>query len=426
MTYFQLAGVLLCIVVVLGFINNRYIRLPDTIGVTTAGLFMSIALLVAGQFSPGIMAWAVGVVDRVDFYELVFHGLLGFLLFAGALHTNVDKLRAHIVPISALATVSVGISTAVIGYLLHYALAFVGVDIGLLYCLMFGALISPTDPIAVMSILKKHALPEGLQTKIAGESLFNDGTGVVAFLTLVGIVGAIDAGNAAAMPTVGGVGMLLLKEIFGGLLFGLVAGALGLLVLRNLVGHQLEIMVTLALATAGYAAAEALHVSAPIAVVVMGLMVGNLGPKYAFSEGTEEHLFGFWELIDELLNLLLFSLIGIKMLALQFTSGHLLVALVAIPVALAGRLVSVLMPSLMLRLFLEKTPHSVKIMTWGGLRGGISIALALSVPAFPEKNYLIAATYGVVLFSLLVQAVTLGRLLTYASADLRREAGEGR
>lgn len=418
MTYFQLAGLLLCIVVVLGYINNRYLKFPDTIGVTTAGLLLSVALLALGKIYPEVASRAVTLAAGIDFYEVVFHGLLGFLLFAGALHANVQRLWAQIVPVSILATVSVGISTFVVGYGLFHGLDLAGIRIDLVYCLMFGALISPTDPIAVMSILKKHALPESLQTKIAGESLFNDGTGVVAFLTLAGIASAMSAGDTAALPTVQGVALLLATEIGGGLLFGASVGALGLLALRKLTGHQLEIMVTLAMATAGYAAAEFIHVSAPIAVVIMGLMIGNLGPKHAFSEGTEEHLFNFWELTDELLNLLLFSLIGIMMLALDMTADHLLVIAIAIPVALAGRLVSVLLPSLALKPFLVKTPHSIKIMTWGGLRGGISIALALSMPPFADKGYLIAATYGVVLFSLLVQALTLGRLLQYVKRDI--------
>ena len=271
--------------------------------------------------------------------------------------------------------------------------------------LLFGALISPTDPIAVLGILRKVGVPKTLETKIAGESLFNDGTGVVVFLTLLSVATSGHDVSTSEVLT------LLAEEVVGGVVVGLALGSLGVYLLKGIDSYAVEILITLSLATAGYAFAESLHTSAPIAVVLMGLLVGNQGKEYAMSELTRQHLFSFWELIDELLNLLLFGLIGLEVIALSLSVNQMLPGLIAIPIVLLARWVSVGLPVIAMRRFSVFTPNTIKIMTWGGLRGGISVALALSLPQMPGRETIVAATYVVVIFSILVQALTMGRLV---------------
>jgi CPA1 family monovalent cation:H+ antiporter len=410
MTIFQLLGMVTTVIALFGYINHRFIRLPDTLGITAVGLVVSTLLVLLGQHEPGTIRWAQQLVASIDFSEAVFHGMLPLLLFAASLHVNIAQIAKEKTPIFVLATVGVVISTAIVGVLMYYGLAAVGMPLDLVYCLLFGALISPTDPIAVMSVLKKVGVSKSLETKISGESLFNDGTAVVAYLMLLGIA------THAAEPTALSIGTMLLKEVVGALLLGLVVGYGAVQMIRGVDSYPVEILITLALATSGYALAEAVHVSAPLAVVIMGLVMGNLGAKKAMSEKTKAHLFGFWELLDELLNLLLFGLIGLQVLALDVAIHHLWVGGIAILVVLFARWVSVAVPLAAMSPFRTFAPHAVKILTWGGLRGGISIALALSLPKFEGRDLLISATYVVVLFSLLVQATSLSKLLRKLSA----------
>jgi CPA1 family monovalent cation:H+ antiporter len=304
-----------------------------------------------------------------------------------------------------LATVGVVMSTALVGYGSHALLAALGAEVPLKWCLLFGALVSPTDPIAVLGVLKKVGAPKALEMDIAGESLFNDGTAVVAYLTLLGVAtGTMD-------PTVGSIARLLAIEVLGAIVLGLAVGYGAILMLKGLDSYAVEILLTIALATGGYALAERLHVSAPLATVVMGLVIGNHGAKHAMSETTRQRLFAFWELVDEILNLMLFGLMALTLLAFTRIEGPWWIVIAMVPVVLLARFVSVGVPALVLRPFLSRsTPHAVKVLTWGGLRGGISVALALSLPDFAQKDLLVLSTYAVVLFSLLVQAPTLGRL----------------
>lgn len=410
MTIFQLLGLVTTIIAVFGYINHRFIKMPDTLGITAVGLVVSTILVLIGHHEPMAVEWAQKLVASIDFSEVVFHGMLPMLLFASSLHVNVAEIAKEKAPILVLATVGVVISTVIVGFGLHYGLALAGVQLGLVYCLLFGALISPTDPIAVMSVLKKVGVSKSLETKISGESLFNDGTAIVAYMMLVGVA------TQTVNPTFSSVGLLLVKEVVGALLLGLVVGYGAVLMIRGVDSYPVEILITLALATAGYALAETLHVSAPLAVVIMGLVMGNLGATKAMSEKTKTHLFNFWELIDELLNLVLFGLIGLQVLALNVTPRHLWVGAMAIVVVLFARWVSVAVPLAALSPFRSFAPHAVKILTWGGLRGGISIALVLSLPKFEGRDLLIGATYVVVLFSLLVQATSLSKLLRKLSA----------
>lgn len=406
MSFLDLIAILLTAVAVLGYFNYRVIRLPDTIGITATGLLVSLALALAGHVVPGATAWARGMASRFDFPDLVLHGLLSVLLFAGSLHVNISDLARQKLPVLVLSTVGVVLSTLLVGVGAWAVLRATGAPAPLVYCLLFGALISPTDPIAVLGVLKTAGAPRALETDIAGESLFNDGTGVVAFLLLLGIA------TGTTEPTVVGVAELLLLEIVGALVLGIVLGYLAFFMLKGVDSYPVEIIITLALATAGYALAEHLHVSAPITVVVAGLVVGNHGARSAMSERTREHLFSFWDLVDEVLNLVLFGMVGLLLLALDRSDVVLLAAFLMVPVVLVSRFLSVGVPAVLLGPWLKRrTPHAVKVLTWGGLRGGISIALALTLPAFPGRDTLVIATYAVVFFSLLVQAPTLVPLL---------------
>lgn len=419
MSVFQAISLVVALVALFGYLNHRFVRLPDSVGITAIGLVAALGVTAYGAYDAAVVEWAARTVERLDFAEVVFHGLLGMLLFAGSLHIDLGDIDRQKWTILALATLGVMLSTCIVGAAFWGAARLFGFDLPLVHALVFGALISPTDPIAVLGILRKVGVPKSLETKIAGESLFNDGTGVVLFLTLAGIA---FGGQAVSAPQ---VLALLATEIVGGVLVGLALGLAGFYLLRGVDSHPVEIMITLAMATAGYSLAEALHTSAPIAVVIMGLLVGNHGKRFAMSERTREHLFSFWELADELLNLLLFGLIGIEIIALAAPLGSLAPALVAIPIVLAARLASVGLPVLALRHFREFTPNVVKIMTWGGLRGGISLALALSLPQFAGRELVVAATYAVVIFSILVQALTIEPLVRrWQGADAIRGGRE--
>lgn len=406
MSMFQLAGIVITLVALFGYLNHKLIKLPDAIGITAIGLVASVVIAFSGKLIPDVSQWARHTVEAVDFSETVFHGLLGFLLFAGSLHINLADIAKEKWVIGMLATIGVLLSTLIVGAGMYLASQALGLQLEFIYCLLFGALISPTDPIAVVAVLRKLGVPKSLETQIAGESLFNDGTGVVAFLTLLGIATAGHPEPPSA------IAMLLAREVLGGIAVGLAVGLVGFVMLKGVDGYPIEIMITLAMATAGYAFAEVVHVSAPIAAVVMGLLVGNQGRRLAMSESTRQHLFSFWELLDELLNLLLFGLIGIEIIALTMTATHLIAAAIAIPVVLLARLLSVALPLTAMRPFLGSGQRALAIMTWGGLRGGISVALALTLPPFEGRDIIIAATYGVVIFSILIQALTIGRLVT--------------
>jgi CPA1 family monovalent cation:H+ antiporter len=307
-----------------------------------------------------------------------------------------------------------------VGYGAWWLFQALGLAVRLEHCLLFGALISPTDPIAVLAVLRTVGVPQSLEVEIAGESLFNDGTGVVAFLVLLGIA------TGTQEPTLASVGRLLALEILGALALGLVLGYLAFFMLRGVDSYPVEIIITLALATAGYSLAEHLHVSAPITVVVAGLVIGNHGARSAMSETTRQHLFSFWDLIDEVLNLVLFGMVGLQLLGLAGRPVSIMAAVLLLPIVLLARLLSVGGPALALRPWLrERHPHGVKVLTWAGLRGGISVALALSLPAFEARDTLVLGTYVVVLFSLLVQAPTLGWYLRHLGVGERGERRAG-
>jgi len=336
---------------------------------------------------------------------------LSFLLFAGALHVDLSELRAYRWQVGALAVIGTLLSTVVVGGVLFWTLPWVGLPVPLLYCMVFGALISPTDPIAVMGILTSAGAPKNLEQVIAGESLFNDGIGVVIFSLLLGMLASGDA------PTLQQGGELLLREAGGGLLFGAVLGFVTFRLLHSIDHYQVEVMITLATVMGGYALASWLHVSGPLAMVVAGLMIGHHGRALAMSDTTRHHLDLFWELLDEILNAVLFVLIGLEVIVIAFPSGIAAAAVLAIVVTLLARGLTVGLPVELWHLRLRLPAGSGRVLTWGGLRGGISVALALSLPAGPHRETLIALTYCVVVFSILVQGLTIGGVVRRAVKD---------
>ena len=401
----DLIAVLLGLAALFGYINHVFLKLPHTIGLVVIALAVSIGVLAADALAPGLALGdsVRGALDQIDFTEALMKGMLAFLLFAGALHVDLSNLASHKWAIGSMATIGVVISTAIIGAGSWAIFQAVGLDVSFAYCLVFGALISPTDPVAVLSILKHVAVPKSLEAKIAGESLFNDGVGVVVFTILAAI--ATGVGGAEISPS--SAALLFLAEAVGGAVLGLAAGWIAFLAMRSLDEHNIEVIITLALVTVIYAIAHKIHVSGLIAVVVAGLLIGNHGARLAMSEKTREHINSFWSLIDEILNSVLFMLIGFEVIALSFAPNIVVAAVLAIPLALISRFVAVATPVSILRLRLAFSPGVIPILTWGGLRGGISVALALSLPPTPEREILLVACYAVVIFSIIVQGLTM-------------------
>ncbi|MFP6746429.1 MAG: sodium:proton antiporter [Alphaproteobacteria bacterium] len=413
---------LLGLAAVFGYINHRFLRLPRTIGLVMIAMAASLAALAIDAVVPG---WGVGpglraALIEIDFTDTLMRGMLGFLLFAGALHVDLGHLAKRGWTIAAMATGGLLMSTALVGAGIWLAFELVGLGLPLIYCLVFGALISPTDPVAVLGILKTAKVPASLEAKIAGESLFNDGVGVVVFVILLAMATA--EGPGGGMDP-GAIAVLFLREAAGGAALGLAAGVIAFWALRSIDEYNLEVIITLALVTVTYEVAHMLHTSGPIAVVVAGLLIGNHGTRLAMSETTREHLLNFWTLIDEILNAVLFLLIGLEVVLISTTPGLMWVSLIAIPLVLGARFVAVAIPIGLMGLWRDFTKGAIPVLTWGGLRGGISVALALSLPAGGEKDAIVTVCYAVVVFSILVQGMTIGRLVTWV-VPVQDEASE--
>lgn len=404
-------GGILVLSAIFAFLNRKYFNLPATISLMIAGLFLSLLVQALGAFSPSFQESVTSTLARLDFTEFLLEFLLSFLLFAGAMHTDLDQLKAFKWPILSFATIGVLMSTFLIGTLLYYLMVLFGTPVQYIYCLLFGALISPTDPIAVLGILKKAKAPASLEIKITGESLFNDGIGVVIFLTVFKI-----ARSGLENIHFSEVAHLLATEILGGVGLGFLIGFIGYKMMKSIDHYQTEVLITLAIVMGGYSLATYLHFSGPLAMVVAGLFIGNRGVEMAMSHVTRDYVQKFWEMIDEILNAVLFVLIGLELILIPFDISYVIVGLIVTGIVLMVRYFSLAFPSYALNFRKTFAPNALLIMTWGGLRGGISIALALSLQPEMEKDFIVAITYTVVLFSLIIQGLTIERLIKRLSA----------
>ena len=404
MDLFSILAVIITLTAVFSYINHRYIGFPVTIGVMTISLVFSLVFIATSSLFPGFEKNVRLLLESINFDRTLLHGMLSFLLFAGALHVNLQDLAERKYSIGTLATAGTLLSVFIIGSVTWLMMDIFNVRLPFIYCLLFGAIISPTDPIAVLSLLKTSGAPKSLEIKITGESLFNDGIGVVVFLAIMEVATGLELST-------GHIFLLFARETAGGIIAGLVMGYFSFLMLKSVDNYQVEILITLALTTGGYALADFLHISGPIAIVVSGLLVGNHGRFLAMSEKTRHHLDIFWELVDEILNAVLFVMIGMEILVLSFKSEYLLLCILIIPVALIARFISIGIPIKILSFFRTFSPGVIRIMTWGGLRGGISVALALSISPSPERQLILALTYSVVLFSILVQGLTIEKVV---------------
>ncbi|MCO5733409.1 sodium:proton antiporter [Rhizobium sp. SSA_523] len=409
LTPLELLSVLLLLTAVFSWLNERYVGLPETVGVLIMGLVSSILLLLAEIAFQNVSLYeeVTGIVRQIDFQHSVLDGMLAFLLFAGALHVDFSALRRRAVVVAAMATVGVAISTLVIAISFWYLGGLLGTPVSFVWALVFGALISPTDPVAVLATLKSVQVPISLEADMSGESLFNDGVGVVLFTVMLTL--AVGDGHSAAGFS--GAANLLALEALGGAALGLAGGYLAYAAMRQVDNYSVEVLISIALVTALYAFATRVGTSGPIAVVVAGLFVGNRGPHRAMSDLTQRYLFGFWTLVDEILNAILFLLIGLEVLVLRLDPSLGWLPLAAIPIVLLARFAAVGVPFLALSRWTPFVKGTVATLTWGGLRGGISVALALSIPEIAEKSLILAATYVVVIFTIIIQGLTLKRLV---------------
>jgi len=409
-SWFDLVALVLVLAAAFSYLNHRLLKLPNAIGLTALTLLASVVLVILGQFTPAVVRQAEDIVHQFNFSNALLHGMLGFLLFAGSLQIDLGDLQSQKWTIAVLASVGILLSTVIVGGLVWCLLTGLGISMSVSYCLLFGALISPTDPIAVLTLLKNIGAPKSLEVTIAGESLLNDGVALALFIGIRDVAtGGQDFDGVQLVA-------LFLREAVGGAGFGLGLGLLVYYMIRSVDNYQVEIMLSLALVAGGYALADALHLSGPIAMVVAGLLIGNPGRSFAMSPTTVEHLDLFWSLVDEILNAVLFVLIGIAILVLPLSGTYLVAGLGAVPVVLVARWVSVGLPIAVLRHWQSLNRSTVQVLTWGGLRGGIPVALALSLPGqlggakVPEQELILVMTYVVVVFSILIQGLTIGPL----------------
>jgi CPA1 family monovalent cation:H+ antiporter len=399
MQLYNTFAILLVLAAAFGYINHRYLRLPSTIGLMVLALVTSLIAVALGHMGVEWVLTASQLLRSIDFHTV---------LFAGAIHVDMRALGDQRLPVAALAVAGTLLSTALVATSMYYILPLFGLPIDFIYCLLFGCLISPTDPIAVLGILKEARIVKSLEINIVGESLFNDGIAVVLFVSLFQIA---QFGAAEATPSV--IGVLFLQEAVGGIVLGAVMGYATFWALRTIDNYQVEVIITLALVMGGTALATALHTSGPLAIVVAGLIIGDKGRALGMSDITREYLDKFWEILDEILNAVLFVLIGLEMLILDINRTVLMVGAVAIAVVLLARLAAVAVPLSFLRSRFEFNRPNLRILTWGGLRGGISVALALSLPETMPRDLIVGITYVVVIFSIIVQGLTIGPLVKH-------------
>jgi len=406
MDIFTIITILFVLSAAFAFINTKFLKLPFTIGLMILAICFTLVIIVLGYFESSILEKAKMIIGEIDFEEVLLEVMLSFLLFAGAMHTKLDELNKLKAPIIAFSTIGVLISTFLVGGFTFIVAGWLNHDIDFIYCLLFGALISPTDPIAVLGILKDINAPKKLEVKIVGESLFNDGVGVVIFMVIFAIaekgIGSVDAQE---------MGLLFFEEVFGGLGLGLLMGWLGFQLMRTIDHYETEVMLTLALVMGIYTTAHYLHFSGPLAVVVAGIYIGNKSPKIAWSAVTQNYVDKFWELLDVMLNAILFVLIGFELLIISIDGDYIIFGLIGIPLTLLARYLALAGPIRIFKKKLEFFPKTDLIMTWGGIRGGISIALALSLKPEMGRELFITVTYVIVVFSIIAQGLTIGPLI---------------
>lgn len=405
MEIYNTLTIIVVLAAVFSYINFRWIKLPATIGIMIMSLIASLLIIAVGAVKPVFHLYIQHLLSSIDFHTALMKIMLSFLLFAGAIHIDAKKLRRESVSIITFSTIGVFISTFVIAVLLFFAAKIIGIPMDFIYCLLFGALISPTDPIAVLGSLKREKIPPSLEIKISGESLFNDGVGVVIFVTIYEIAN-IGLQNISSLQ----IAWLFLREAGGGIVFGLLLGYLGFLALRSIDNYPVEVLITLAIVMGGYLLASLLHVSGPLAMVVAGIVTGNKSRNESMSDVTRDYIDKFWEMIDELMNAILFLLIGLEMLVISFNTTVLLLGAVTIAITLLARYISVALPVYALKFKMPFEKYAIPILTWGGLRGGLSVAMALSIPKDMFGDTIVVITYIIVLFSILVQGLTIGKL----------------
>ena len=403
MDYYAIASILIVLSALFGYINVKFLKLPITIGLMLITIIFTLVVIFVAQFDDSLLLREKALIDKIDFETILLDVMLSFLLFAGALHTNFAQLKVQRWPVLVFATLGVLVSTFLVGTLTYYLLQLLGLDVAFIYCLLFGALISPTDPIAVLGILKKANAPKVLETKIVGESLFNDGVGVVVFLTIFSIASA--PGESVEVSE---ILKLFGQEVLGGIALGMVLGYLTYKLMKSIDNYEVEVIITIATVMGGSLLAHQWHLSAPLAMVTAGLIVGNDTVRHsAMSEITETYVDKFWELVDVLLNTVLFVLIGMEMLVLTFETSFIIAGLIAVPLVLVCRYISLWLPIKFFAKKLDFVPHTNLIMTWGGLRGGISIALALSLTSDMNRELFLVITYVIVVFSIIGQGLTV-------------------
>jgi CPA1 family monovalent cation:H+ antiporter len=411
---------LIVLAAIFAYVNYRFLKLPSTIGIMVIAIVVSIFLIFFGEsILPKTYGRLNKLLNSFDFTEVLMGAMLNFLLFAGAIHIDIKDLKEQFRPVVIFATVGVLISTFVVGFSMFYILPLVGIKLSLLYCLVFGALISPTDPVAVLSILKKANVSKELETKVAGESLFNDGMAVVVFAVILQLAVGKDV-DLSGENIIG----LLLHEAGGGLLLGVLLGWTSSRMMRHVDDYIISVLVTLSVVMGGYLIARQFHISGPLTMVAAGLFMGNFNRNFKMKTITQDYLVKFWELIDEILNSVLFLFIGFELLMIKNLKDFAVPGIIAIFVVLFARVISIIIPTKFMSFKTRFSPQTVKVLVWGGIRGGVSIALAMSIPKGENSNIILSITYFVVVFSIIVQGLTIGKVANpkkIAHEELERE-----
>jgi CPA1 family monovalent cation:H+ antiporter len=411
MATYHIISILIFLTAVFAYMNDRLIKWPPTIGIMVIALLSSILLAILGNLIPDISSKALLLVSNINFEQVLMKIMLSFLLFAGALHIDANQLKKEFWPVMLMATAGTFISTFLVSVMAYYLFVLFGLQIPYIYCLLFGALISPTDPIAVMGILKQAGIPKTLEMKIAGESLFNDGVGVVVFLTIFEV-----AVNGTDKFSIGNTAVLFLKEAGGGVLFGAALGYLAHLLIKSIDNYRVEVLITLTVVMCGYSVADYFHLSGPLAIIIAGIIMGTKGKAEGLSEISRDYLGKFWDLTDEIFNAILFLLIGLEMLIIKVNPTVLLLGGIMIVVVLLARLICVAFPVMFLRIWIKFEKNAILMLTWGGLRGGLSVAMALSIPEAMHRDEFVLITYIIVVFSIIVQGLTIGKLARRSEA----------